>query len=494
MAATIQQGDYTIPTGVQTVTISFPVSFGVAPVAVIPVLVNNGPTTLSGQTKQRLALLLEGWTATNFTVSLSAVTNRIDYHIVWVAGDLSASFSGPAQSKRVGQLKRRTLPPKDTDLLLLVNSDGNPTTETLPVGSFLTNLVELTPAPASSASPGVSRKIAIDDTFIHTYANGAWGKLRRDGVTVIQDRPWRVVKVATTAVAFDRLVVDTTLQAITVILPLSPAVGTFVDLVDLTGSWALRPLTISGNGLQVAGSSTAVVSAALAAVAVYVGVTEGWRLSLTSSTAGTVLGLGLYGATSSANARLLLELNQVNNTADLAKPVSSAQATAISGAISTAAADATSKANSAQSTAISTAAADATSKSNSAISTASADATSKSNSAISTAAADATSKSNSAISTAAADATSKSNAVLNSTALPHIANITSLTGGISTSLDNQTAGVLPYVEGRLIGLPLLDGLKWAVLTNGTQATDSVVYVRPLNFNVTTFPYVFKLIG
>ena len=115
-------------------------------------------------------------------------------------------------------------------------------------------------------------------------------------------------------------------------------------------------------------------------------------------------------------------LGSVDNTADAAKPVSTAQAAAISAAqaaaIASAAADATTKANAAQSAAISTASSDATTKANAAQSAAASDATTKANAAqsaaISTAASDATTKANAAqsaaISAAASDATTKANA------------------------------------------------------------------------------------
>ena len=115
-------------------------------------------------------------------------------------------------------------------------------------------------------------------------------------------------------------------------------------------------------------------------------------------------------------------LGSVDNTADAAKPVSTAQADAISAAqaaaIASAAADATTKANAAQSAAISTASSDATTKANAAQSAAASDATTKANAAqsaaISTAASDATTKANAAqaaaISAASSDATTKANA------------------------------------------------------------------------------------
>ena len=65
-----------------------------------------------------------------------------------------------------------------------------------------------------------------------------------------------------------------------------------------------------------------------------------------------------------------VDLGNVDNTSDTGKPVSTATAASITDAITTAATDATSKANSAQSAAISAAATDATNKANSAVTTA----------------------------------------------------------------------------------------------------------------------------
>jgi len=96
-----------------------------------------------------------------------------------------------------------------------------------------------------------------------------------------------------------------------------------------------------------------------------------------------------FTGTVSGVTKSMVGLGSVDNTADTAKPVSTAQATAIatakSEAISTASSDATTKANNAKSGAEATASADATSKANAAQAaaeaTASADATSKANSA-----------------------------------------------------------------------------------------------------------------
>lgn len=122
------------------------------------------------------------------------------------------------------------------------------------------------------------------------------------------------------------------------------------------------------------------------------------------------------------NLKVDLGIDQMNNTADAAKPVSTAQAAANSAISAAAASDATAKANTAQAAAISAGAADATAKANAAqsnaIATSSADATTKANAAqaaaIAASATDATTKANAAqaaaIAASAADATAKDTA------------------------------------------------------------------------------------
>lgn len=75
---------------------------------------------------------------------------------------------------------------------------------------------------------------------------------------------------------------------------------------------------------------------------------------------------GLMGVITDTALKIALALDQVDNTPDMAKPVSTLQAAADAAVLASAASDATTKANTAQATAISTASTDATTKANTA--------------------------------------------------------------------------------------------------------------------------------
>jgi hypothetical protein len=75
--------------------------------------------------------------------------------------------------------------------------------------------------------------------------------------------------------------------------------------------------------------------------------------------------------------------------------------------------------------------------------------------------------------------------------------VTALVGGGSSALDGTT-GVTDassiFTEGRLVSILTSSGLKWVVLKAGTEATDGVSFVRPVNYHPSTFPYVFNIVG
>jgi len=64
---------------------------------------------------------------------------------------------------------------------------------------------------------------------------------------------WKIVTTATTAVANDGLMVDTTLSPITVTLPTAPVLGQKVGIMDATGSFATNNLTIARAGSKIMG-------------------------------------------------------------------------------------------------------------------------------------------------------------------------------------------------------------------------------------------------
>ena len=65
---------------------------------------------------------------------------------------------------------------------------------------------------------------------------------------------------AYTAVASDNIFADTSGAAFAVTLPLTPAIGDTVRIIDATGSFGTNNLTINGNGNNVEGAATAIAS------------------------------------------------------------------------------------------------------------------------------------------------------------------------------------------------------------------------------------------
>lgn len=279
MSLTYQQGEYSIANGAQTFTVPFPEAFASKPAAVIPVLVNEGPSTLSGEPKYLISCNLGSWDASGFVIELSSPTNRPDYKIVWVAGDFSAIFQVNAQVKKLSQLPRRTRAVKQSDIVLIVDMTGQPVTEAMSVADFFRNQVELVAPPTSPITPGSNKTIAIDDTYIHTYNNGVWKAVRRDGATVTTPMPWRVVSSATTAVAHDRIAANTSGASFTISLPASPSVGTSVELADAASSWDTNPLTVSRNGQLIEGlSENLICNITDRLTLLFVGGGTGWKI------------------------------------------------------------------------------------------------------------------------------------------------------------------------------------------------------------------------
>jgi hypothetical protein len=179
MSLTYQQGEYAIANGAQTFTVPFPAAFATKPAAVIPVVVNEGPAISGDEPKYLLSANLGTWDAAGFVVELSSPANRSDYKIVWVAGDFTAIYQVQAQVKRLSQLPRRTRAVKPSDLVVVVDTVGNPVTEAMTLADFFRNQVELVDPPTSSITPGAPTKIAIDADFIYTQYNGEWKKTAR---------------------------------------------------------------------------------------------------------------------------------------------------------------------------------------------------------------------------------------------------------------------------------------------------------------------------
>lgn len=154
-------------------------------------------------------------------------------------------------------------------------------------------------------------------------------------------------------------------------------------------------------------------------------------------------------------------IDLIDNTSDLSKPVSIAQAAADTNVLNSAATDATTKANTAKNDAISAAALDASIKANNAYSNALADA-----------AVDAFIKTNTAISTASSDATSKANAAESnakaaSTPIAHVG-----TGGAAHALavPNVSSGFISGADQAKLNSVSLDANNYIL----PIATDTVL--------------------
>lgn len=97
-------------------------------------------------------------------------------------------------------------------------------------------------------------------------AAGANVKLALDGIDTRLDslegwRRWVVKTSAYDAVAFDRILADTqTTAAFTVTLPASPTTGDEIAFGDAKGHFGTANLTIAGNGKNIEGSASLVVS------------------------------------------------------------------------------------------------------------------------------------------------------------------------------------------------------------------------------------------
>ena len=258
------------------------------------------------------------------------------------------------------------------------------------------------------------------------------------------------------------------------------------------GKWTTaRTITLAGDltgNVSIDGSGNATLTATVAANSVALGTdTTGNYMS------GVTAGAGIsvtHTAGEGSTATIASTITQYTDALAVSANTS-AIATAKSEAISSAATDATTKANAAQAAAISSAATDATTKANAAqaaaISSAATDATTKANAAqaaaISSAATDATTKANAAqaaaISSAATDATTKANAAQAAAAVA--TNLTSGTvpnariSGAYTGLTNLTgSGTVDFSKfyGNAADTAALPSFSWTTDTNtGIWAPD-----------------------
>ena len=104
------------------------------------------------------------------------------------------------------------------------------------------------------------------------YNGSVWGGLGGGN-------PWATKTSAYTAVAGDRLFVDTSSSAVTITLPASPATGDQVTFMDVSGTFDTNALTVARNGQDIFNvAQDLTVNTEHAAFAlVYTGSTNGWK-------------------------------------------------------------------------------------------------------------------------------------------------------------------------------------------------------------------------
>jgi hypothetical protein len=106
------------------------------------------------------------------------------------------------------------------------------------------------------------------------YLGTQWAELGGGG------RPWTAKTGTYTAVASDRLIVNTAGSAYTINLPATPLLGDTVKFIDGAGTFHINNLTIGRNGANIMGASENMVVATenAAFTLVYYNTTYGWRL------------------------------------------------------------------------------------------------------------------------------------------------------------------------------------------------------------------------
>ena len=122
-----------------------------------------------------------------------------------------------------------------------------------------------------TATAGMLR-FNTDTNGYEGYNGSVWGGLGGGN-------PWATKTANYTAVAGDRLFVDTSSSAITITLPASPAAGDQVTIMDLAGSFDTNNLTVARNGQDIMNiAQDLTVNTEHAAFAlVFTGATNGWK-------------------------------------------------------------------------------------------------------------------------------------------------------------------------------------------------------------------------
>lgn len=108
-------------------------------------------------------------------------------------------------------------------------------------------------------------------------------------IGVYEGNPWESKTSAYTAVAGDRLLVDTTDGAVTITLPATATVGDNIWVADKKNMWGTNNVTVGRNGHNIQGSAADLTlsSSGIICILVYSDATYGWTALYTSATAAT---------------------------------------------------------------------------------------------------------------------------------------------------------------------------------------------------------------
>jgi len=92
--------------------------------------------------------------------------------------------------------------------------------------------------------------------------------------------PWQIIQTNYTATTKDRLMISTTITAVTVTLPLAPTFGDWIQFVDYGGSFGVNTATIARNSeLIMEIPEDMIIDFPYAAnTLIYAGIDEGWKL------------------------------------------------------------------------------------------------------------------------------------------------------------------------------------------------------------------------
>ena len=113
----------------------------------------------------------------------------------------------------------------------------------------------------------------------NTGSNGFEGYNGSQWTGIGGGNPWVAKNSSYTAVAGDRLLVDTSSGAVTITLPSSPSMGDQVTFIDLDGTFDSNALTVARNGeaIMALGQDMTVNLKNAAFALVFTDGTNGWK-------------------------------------------------------------------------------------------------------------------------------------------------------------------------------------------------------------------------